>query len=43
MTLLKDTLTLFKVWPIAADLQNLVDKIWWTRPKGPNLNYYRRL
>ena len=28
---------------MAADLQYLVDKIWWTRPKGPDLSYYRRL
>jgi hypothetical protein len=28
MTLLKDTMTLLKVWPIEADLQNLVDKIY---------------
>ncbi len=24
----------------ALQYQHLVDKIWWTRPKGPDLNYY---
>ena len=32
-----------KVQPMVEDLQNLVDKIWWTRPKGPDLSYYRSL
>jgi hypothetical protein len=39
MTLLQDTMTLLKVRPMATDLQYLVDKIWWTRPMGPDLSY----
>ncbi len=40
---LKDTMTLLKVQPMVDDLQNLVDKIRWTRPKGPDLSYYHSL
>jgi hypothetical protein len=42
-TFLQDTMTLLKVQPMIDDLQNLVDKIRWTRPKRPDLSYYPRL